>query len=96
MAKKNFKSPVDQFITIPSINNTTEENTDKLESISIKRHTPPEGMKINPLYIEKRSKRVQLVLQPSLYEKIKEESLAHGQSVNDYIHQALEKAVIKT
>ena len=30
-----------------------------------------EGYKLNPLYIENRSKRLQLLVQPSLYNKVK-------------------------
>jgi predicted DNA binding CopG/RHH family protein len=53
----------------------------------------PEGMKVNPYYIEKRTRRVQLVLQPSLYEKAKAASEALGLSFNDYVHALLEQAL---
>ena len=52
----------------------------------------PEGYKINPLYVEKKTKRVQLVLQPSLYEKVKAAADAAGSSFNDYCHRLLEEA----
>jgi len=53
----------------------------------------PEGYKVNPMYIETRSKRLQVVLQPSLYEKVKAAADAQGVKVNSYIHAVLEKAV---
>ena len=53
----------------------------------------PEGYKVNPLYIEKRSKRLQLLVQPSLYDKIKAQADTEGCSVNDFIHRVLEDAV---
>ena len=52
-----------------------------------------EGYKLNPLYIEKRSKRLQLLVQPSLYNKVKAQAETEGCSVNDYIHRVLEEAV---
>lgn len=82
--KKSFKAdlnPAMQFISTP-----TEDE----------REAPapaPEGYKVNPLYIEKRSKRLQLLVQPSLYDKIKAQADAEGCSVNDFIHRVLEDAV---
>jgi len=42
---------------------------------------------------ENKTRRVQLVLRPSLYERLKEEAAAADLSVNDYIHQLLESAL---
>lgn len=53
----------------------------------------PDGFKINPLYLEKRSRRIQLVVQPSLYEAIKAKATAEGVSVNELIHTILEQTV---
>ncbi len=53
----------------------------------------PEGFKVNPLYIETKTKRVQLVWQPSLYEKVKAASKAEGLSLNEYVHRVLKEAV---
>lgn len=53
----------------------------------------PEGYKVNPEYVEKRTKRVQLVLQPSLYEELREYSQKLGISLNDLAHRALYEAV---
>ena len=52
----------------------------------------PDGYKVNPEYIETKSKRLQLVVQPSLYDKVKARATAGGLSVNEYIHRVLEEA----
>lgn len=49
----------------------------------------PEGYKVNPAYIETKSRRVQLLMQPSLYAQIKELASGAGCSVNDFIHNIL-------
>lgn len=43
-----------------------------------------------PKYIEKRSRQVQIILQPSLYERAKEKAEIYGKSFNDYIHELIE------
>ena len=48
---------------------------------------PP--MKPNPLFVETKSKRVQLLIQPSLHQKLKTRAQNRGQSLNDLIHTAL-------
>lgn len=54
----------------------------------------PEGMKLNPefveKYIEKRTKRVQIIMQPSLYDKAKAQAERRGISFNDYVHKLIE------
>lgn len=85
--KKSFKAdlnPAMQFISTPTEN---ERETTTATAPA------PEGYKVNPLYIEKRSKRLQLLVQPSLYDKIKAQADAESCSVNDLIHRVLEDAV---
>ena len=53
---------------------------------------PPKGYKLNPLYVETKTKRLQLVLQPSLFERIKAASEAAGLSVNEFCHRILDEA----
>lgn len=53
---------------------------------------PPKGYKLNPLYVETKTKRLQLVLQPSLFERVKAASEAAGLSVNEYCHRVLDNA----
>lgn len=49
----------------------------------------PEGYKPNPEYIETKSKRVQLLVQPSVYEAVKAKAKARGISTNEAINEAL-------
>lgn len=51
---------------------------------------PPEGYKMNPLYIEKKTRRVQMLMQPSLYSKIKARADQEGRSFNQMVHSMLE------
>ncbi len=93
MTKKSFKdNPALQFISSISAEQELEQ-VQEAERITESRTAPaPEGYKLNPLYVEKKSRRLQLVLQPSLYEKVKAASKDKGMSVNDYIHKLLEEA----
>lgn len=88
--KKSFKAelanPAMQFIS------TTAQEESEKRTPTATAHAP-EGYRLNPLYIEKRSKRLQLLVQPSLYETIKAKADAEGSSVNDFIHRVLEEAV---
>lgn len=86
MAKKTFiqDNPALQFISTQ-----TEERDTPTEQTQPK---APEGYKLNPLYIETKSRRLQLVLQPSLYDRVKARAKAAGLSVNEYVHQILDEA----
>ena len=55
----------------------------------------PAGYKRNPEYIECRTKRVQLVIQPSLYEAAKAAATEAGVSLNEFFNRAVAKAVGK-
>lgn len=46
----------------------------------------PDGYKVNPLFVEKRTKRIQLIMQPSVYERAKAKAEDKGTSFNDYVH----------
>lgn len=56
---------------------------------------PPKGYKLDPRYVETKSRRLQLMLQPSLYDRIKAEADAAGISVNECICRTLNKAIPK-
>lgn len=81
--KKTFKdNPALQFISSPT------------SSAEVK--TAPEfdtgvPMKRNPLYIETRSKRLNLLIQPSLHAKLKDIAAQQEVSINELIHNVLEK-----
>lgn len=75
---------------------------ESIDAVEREKTTPPtgtgapEGYKLNPAYIEKyiekKTKRVQLVLQPSLYKRVKAASEAAGLSFNEFCHRVLDKA----
>ena len=52
----------------------------------------PEGYKLNTLYVETKTKRLQLVLQPSLFNRVKKGAKQAGLSVNEYVHRILDEA----
>lgn len=88
---KSFKASIDplnpamQFISVPTKPEPTAEE---------KPGKPPEGFKVNPLYIETKSRRLQLLVQPSLYEKLRAQATASAVSVNEFIHSLLEESLI--
>ena len=94
MAKKDFKStnPAMSFISAESIEavdgkpkakkTTTTKGKKKAEKA-------PAGYKPNPDYVETKSKRVQLLVQPSVYEAVKAKAKAEGISINEAVNRAL-------
>ena len=53
------------------------------------------GYEPNPEYIETKSKRVQLLVQPSVYEAVKARAKAEGISTNEAINEALREYIVK-
>ncbi len=51
----------------------------------------PEGYRLDPRYIEKKTARLQLVLKPSVSEKLKAYCKAKGISINDFIGTMIEE-----
>lgn len=101
MAKKSFVTgnPALQFISDPAdsvqpveieIPELIEEE-DNIPTLDISLDEAPEGYKINPLFIEKKSRRLQMLMQPSLHAKVKAAANKEKVSVNDYIHKVLEE-----
>lgn len=85
---KNKINPAMQFIDTASEPAQTDSNINQPNTSS----NIPEGYKINPLYVETKSRRVQLLLQPSLFDKVKLRATTTGISVNELIHSILESA----
>lgn len=82
MAKKNFKNnPVMNFISQPDPEPTPPVTSQKA----------PEGYKINPAYIETKSKRVQILIQPSVYDSLKAKAKDEGISTNEAINEAIRR-----
>lgn len=106
MQKKSFKNnPALQFISAPESNAEEREDesvltaTEPPEVIEIQEEkvkTVVNGqgrmvpVKLNPLYVETKSKRLQLLMQPTLHGELKAAAVKKGISVNDLIHKALE------
>ena len=93
MAKKTFKdNPALQFIsTEESTAEQTQETTQTEQPDTAQQ--PPTGYELTPLYLETKSRRVQLISQPSLHEKVKQAAQSEGVSFNEYVHRVLERAV---
>lgn len=100
MSKKSFlnvqkpkesENPAMAFISQESVE-AVDGKKDPATPKATTGEKPPKGYKLNPLYIETKSKRVQLVVQPSLYDRIKAASEAAGLSFNEYCHRVLDEA----
>ena len=96
---KSFReqfNPAMQFISTPAAEAANPEPASPAESPAPqplqRRSAAPQGFKPNPAYIETKSRRLQLLMQPSLHDKIKAAARAQGCSVNEYIHHILEAA----
>ena len=88
MAKKTFKdaitNPAELFIS--SATETRAEEKPALETPT----EAPKGYKVNPIFIETKSKRLQLLIRPSTVESLKAEALKEGKSLNDLVNSILE------
>ena len=94
MAKKSFKDSIN-----PAMSFISQESIDRAEGEAPATTEPqrpakaPEGYKLNPLYIETKSERLQLLIQPSLKAKLKEKAKREGTSVNDLVNSILYDAL---
>lgn len=105
-SKKTFKETM--TATAPAMSFISQESIDRAEGVA-QSDTPaetkpesrtapkpskaPEGYKLNPMYIETKSKRIQVLIQPSLHDKLKAKAQSEGTSVNDLIHTILAEAM---
>lgn len=94
MAKKKtfLGNPALQFISTGDYE-PEQQDTNRESRTAPAKKTAPEGKKPNPLYIETKSRRLQLLMQPSLFERVKSGAEQAGQSVNDFISTILNKAL---
>ena len=102
MAKKDFtgalesSDPTLRFISTETAPSPKKGNKSAAaaenNSLSDLQAKIPEGYKI--VRTETRSKRMHIVVTPTIYEKIKSAAGAAGLSQNEYINQILEKALI--
>ena len=72
---------------------TKEELEAKLNQDTVNNVSNGVPMKKNPEYLETKSKRVQMLMQPSLYNSIKEEAEKEGISVNEMMHTILKNHI---
>lgn len=92
MAKKEFKNnPALAFISKDSIDKA--EGQEESKPILKGKKEAPAGYKPNPEYIETKSKRVQILIQPSVHDKLKAIAKAENTSVNEIINIALREYV---
>lgn len=78
-SKKDFKSnPALQFIS-------------QTEGAPAQKPEAPAGYKVNPAYIETKSKRVQLLVQPSVFDAVDRIAKVKGISRNEAINEALKQ-----
>lgn len=82
-AKKTFKrsEPTLAFISEASEGKTAPKAKPTTKA--------PKGYKVAPQYIETKSRRVQALIQPSVYEAVKAKAASLGISTNEAINEAL-------
>jgi len=92
MSKKTFKNEINPALQFISTS-TDEKSYEQEPQAVISKNVP---IKRNPFYIETKSKRLQLLIQPSLHSKLKEMSEQKGTSLNELIHTILENFAKKS
>lgn len=94
MTKKGFKgNAAMSFISQESIDAVdSSAKTKTAPAAPAAKSKAPKGYKPNPEYIETKSKRVQILMQPSLHKAAKAVSAELGLSLNDFIHRAIQEA----
>lgn len=92
MAKKSFKNNISN----PALQFITQEEPEAKQENS-KSYTPrvdaetPAGYKKDPNYVETKSKRVQLLLQPSVVDEVKSKAEANNISMNELFNIAIKE-----
>lgn len=89
-SKRTFKeeNPALSFVT------PTEEVEEPVKTVNTA-VKPPKGYKYNPEYVETKSKRVQLILQPSVVETAKELAKKRSLSLNEAFSEAIKEYIEK-
>jgi predicted HicB family RNase H-like nuclease len=82
--KKGFKdNPAMRFISTATPQQKPAPSQEALTRASETR------LKMNPLYVEVKTKRFQILLQPSMFKRLKGAATAQGVSMNEIVNQAL-------
>ena len=90
MAKKDFSKLHSFFTDNSNLQKDLEKKENKVleqNQVSSSHSDIPDGYR--PAYVEIKSKRVQLVFQPSIYQKAKANASKQGLSLNEYIHRLI-------
>lgn len=85
-------NPALQFLSTQTPEEVQAEEPEQVNT-PLDRTNIPENYKIDYRYVEKRSKRLNLLITPSLHEALKTEATAQNTSINDLINNILTKAV---
>ena len=88
-AEEEKRPPKAKSTSNPATKKATAPKSPKAKPTTKDRKTAPEGYKIAPQYVELKTKRVQLLVQPSLYEAVKAKASSLGISTNEAISEAL-------
>lgn len=102
MSKKSFvhANPAMAFISTMGseedfllVNQNAKEKSSNKNNQKEDKEIKPVPMKKNPEFIETKSKRVQMLIQPSLYNEIKKKAKQKRVSVNEMMHEILKTYV---
>lgn len=91
MSKKSFKDNINPAMQFISKETPKEDKKPLLDNKDI----TPKGYKPNPAYIETKSQRVQLLVQPSIVEAIKQLAKDNNSSMNAVINEAIKEYLEK-
>ena len=81
MAKQFEVNPADKFFSTPSRVSTTPSTGAK---------NPPKGYKVNPEFLETKSKKLQCLIKPSDFEALKKKAQEMNTSVNSLVNDPIE------
>lgn len=85
---KDFKNenPAMAFISRKS-----PEVADVRENVDFEQNKPPKGYKMDPKYVETKNRRVGVLMQPSVFERLKDLASEKHISVNEAINEAIQQ-----
>ena len=94
MSKKSFTSANPAMAFISSVSEESPVTEQQAVIVPISENKIAEvPMKRNPEYIGTKSKRVQMLMQPSLHTSLKQVAAKQGISVNEAMHEILKQYV---
>lgn len=87
------ENPAMKFIGQKNYNNDQQEQVSESILLKINHNISENKVKLNMLHVETKSRRLNMLIQPSLHEKIKSIAQERGDSVNETIHKILQEYV---